>query len=92
MPSNTKSVSHSTSHARPVHEIRFGRIRAAIWENELEHGFVHRVSVNKSYKSGDEWKETSSFMRDDLPVVAKILDLCHTWIYEHGNSGTRQDR
>ena len=92
-PSSLQSSSHeSSSHessslasgstARPVHEIRLGRIRAAIWENENERGTMHRVSVSKSYRAGEEWKETSSFFRDDLPFVAKAIDLCHTWIYE----------
>ena len=26
---------------RPVHEVRLGRIRAAIWENETENGTRH---------------------------------------------------
>jgi len=29
------------------------------------------------------WKESQMFGRDDLPLVAKVADLSHTWIYEH---------
>jgi len=29
---------------RPVHEIRLGRVRAAIWENETKNGPRHNVT------------------------------------------------
>jgi hypothetical protein len=31
---------------RPVHEIRLGRIRAAIWENETQNGTRHNVTLS----------------------------------------------
>ena len=68
---------------RPVHEIRLGRIRAALWENSTEKGTRHNVTVSRLYKEGDQWKDSASFGREDLPLVIKVLDLAHTWIYEH---------
>lgn len=70
---------------RPVHEVRFGRIRAAIWQNETENGLRHNVTVSRLYKDGDEWRDSSSFGRDDLPLVAKVCDQAHSWIFEHGS-------
>lgn len=67
---------------KPAHEIRLGRIKATIWENETDNGVRHNVSVSRLYKDGDEWKQTASFGRDDLPLVAKVADLAHLWIYE----------
>ncbi len=67
---------------RPVHEVRFGRIRAAIWQNETENGPRHNVTLTRLYKDGDEWKDSTSFGRDDLPLVAKVCDQAHTWIFE----------
>ena len=67
---------------KPVHEIRFGRIKAAIWENETPNGARHNVTLSRLYKDGDEWKSSESFGRDDLPLVAKVSDLAHSWIYE----------
>ena len=69
--------------ARPVHEIRLGRIRAALWENTTEKGIRHNVTVSRLYKDGEQWKDSSSFGREDLPLVMKVLDLAHTWNYEH---------
>ena len=67
---------------RPVHEIRMGRVKAAIWENDTKHGARHNVSITRIYKDGDQWKDSASFGRDDLPLVAKIADQAHTWIFQ----------
>ena len=82
-PNPPASPQPVVSKMRPVHEIRFSRIVAAIWENRTEQGEIrHNVTIRRIYRSADQWKETHSFGRDDLPVVAKVLDRCHTWIYE----------
>ena len=78
----------SATKARPVHEVRLGRIRAAIWENETQKGTRHNVTVSRLYKDGDDWKDSSSFGRDDLPLVAKVCDQAHSWIFEHRGDST----
>jgi hypothetical protein len=70
------------ANAKPVHEIRMGRIKAAIWENETQNGTRHNVTVTRLYKDGDQWKDSQSFGRDDLPVLAKVLDRAHSWIFD----------
>ena len=66
---------------RPTHEYKFGKIRAAIWANESEkHNLWFNVTVSRLYKEDDQWKDTSSFGRDDLPVVCKAIDMAYSWI------------
>ena len=77
-----KQTSNQPSKQKPAHEIRLGRIKATIWENETENGTRHNVTISRIYKDGEEWKQTGSFGRDDLPLVAKVADLAHSWIYE----------
>lgn len=83
--------------ARPVHEIRLGRIRAAVWENETQNGVRHNVTLSRLYKDEDQWKDSTSFGRDDLPLVMKVADLAHTWIFQqasapaNGHSQEEQD-
>ena len=67
---------------KPAHEIRLGCVKATIWANETDNGTRHNVSVGRLYKDGDEWRTTSSFGREDLPLVAKVVDMAHLWIYE----------
>jgi hypothetical protein len=78
------SVARDETKARPVHEVRLGRIRAAIWRNETDSGVRHNVTFSRLYKEGDSWKNSTSFGREDLPLVAKVADLAHTWIYSEG--------
>jgi hypothetical protein len=65
---------------RPVHEVRLGAIKASIWENINGEITRHSVTVQRFYKDGDQWKTTESFNRDDLLVLAKVLDRAHSWI------------
>jgi hypothetical protein len=67
---------------KPVHEIRLGRIKATLWENETQNGTRHNVTLSRLYKDGENWKDSSSFGRDDLPLVAKVADLAHSWIFQ----------
>jgi len=73
---------------RPVHEVRLGRIKAAIWANTTENGIRHNVTIARLYKDGDDWKDSTSFGREDLPLVAKVADMAHTWVYENGSQGS----
>ncbi|WLD14679.1 hypothetical protein [Planctellipticum variicoloris] len=69
---------------QPVHEIRLGAVKATIWENQTTVGTRHNVTVSRIYKDGEEWKQTESFGRDDLQLLAKVIDQAHTWIHLQG--------
>ena len=71
---------------RPAHEIRLGRIRAAIWENQTQNGSRYNVSISRLYKDGDQWKDSTSYGRDDLLLLAKVADKVHTWIFEQNQA------
>jgi len=42
----------------------------------------HDVQLARIVKDGNEWKQTDSFSRDDLPLVTKVADQAHSWIFE----------
>lgn len=54
-------VPMSESTKRPVHEVRYGSIKAVIWQNATNNGAMHNVTVARIYKDGDQWKEASGF-------------------------------
>jgi hypothetical protein len=68
------------SKKRPIHELRIGLVRAAIWQNEGTNGSWHSVTFERLYKEGDDWRSTGSFGRDDLLVLSKLSDQAHTWV------------
>lgn len=72
---------------KPIHEIRLGYIKAAIWANETESGIRYNVKVARLFMDGDTWKTADSFGRDDLPLLAKVVDLAHTWIFVESQDG-----
>ncbi len=65
---------------KPIHEVRLGLIKAAVWKNETETGVRYNTTLSRLYRDGEQWKSTESFGRDDLLVVAKVADLTHSWI------------
>ena len=68
---------------KPVHEVRLGRVRGAIWENDTKNGTVHNLTFSRLYKDDDDkWADSTSFVRDDLPLLAKVADMAHSWIFE----------
>ena len=74
--------SHEKEKTKPVHEIRLGRIKAAIWENETQNGTMYTVTISRLWRDGKQWRDSASFGRDDLPLIAKVADRVHSWIFE----------
>lgn len=67
---------------RPVHEIRLGKVKASVWKNDTANGPRFNVTFSRIYKSDKGWESSSSFGRDELPLVSKVADMAHTWIYQ----------
>lgn len=66
---------------QPAHVVRLRNIRAAIWQNDTEFGTRHNVTVSRLYKDDEQqWRTSDGFGRDDLLLLAKVLDLAHSWI------------
>ena len=40
-----------------------------------------RIATQYKTPKGEEWKSSTSFGRDDLPLVAKVCDLAHTRLF-----------
>ena len=74
-------VPMQTQKQKPIHEVRLGSIKAAVWKNETEAGVRYNVTFSRIYKDGDNWKSTDSFGRDDLLTLGKVADQAHTWIF-----------
>ncbi len=68
---------------KPVHEVKIGVIKAAIWEYQNASGVWHNVTISRVYDEGQACRDLLCLGRDDLLVVAKAADLAHTWIVEN---------
>lgn len=69
-----------SSKAKPIITFDTYPIRVAVWENTPGKGPRYTVTHSRSYKKDDEWKDSNSYTASDLPTLAKLLDMAHTWI------------
>lgn len=59
---------------KPALKLRDGRLKLTVWKNASEEGKSFYSSVlTRSYKEGEEWKESSSLSPEDLLPAARIL-------------------
>jgi hypothetical protein len=70
---------------RPVHELRAGAVKAAIWQQETEFGVRFNVTFSRLYKDGQNWKSSTSFGKDDLPLLRLVAERAWEWILEPKN-------
>lgn len=73
-----------TEKNKPVATKKLGLVIASIWKNEGKDGKAfHSVTVEKIYKpkDGDQWKSTSSFNRDDLPMLVEAVNDAYRWFF-----------
>ena len=72
-----------SSKAKPIQQFKLGRIRGAVWENSTERGKMFNLTLSRLYKTNDgNWGDSSSFGRDDLPLVMKVCDLAINWMVQ----------
>lgn len=89
---------------RPVRVIRIRNLRANIWANRLPSGQVaYNVTFDRLYREPDqtdgqgqvtrkgEWKQSPSFGKDDLLLLAKLADLAHTFVYRRIQDEAREE-
>lgn len=76
-------MAENRSTSRPVHEVRSGLVRAAIWANRTRSGTMHNVTVTRLYKSGEDWKSSGSFGLRDLADLTRVGVLAEAWVREH---------
>ena len=64
----------------PIAKYSVGNISVAVWENESKEGnSFNTVSLQRSYKVGEEWKSSTSLNVNDLPKASLALQKA----YEH---------
>jgi hypothetical protein len=68
---------YQTNNRKPDVKFRLGSITAAVWRNDQN---FYGVTLQKSYKEGDTWKNTQSLSHGDLLNAAKVLERAENYI------------
>lgn len=63
---------------KPAAKFRIGYVTVTVWKN----GDFYNADLARSYKDGDDWKETSQLGTGDLLNAAKCLERAEAWIAE----------
>ena len=79
---NTKSKDDGSKGSKsPIAKFSAGGINAAIWQNERKEGISYStVTLDKRYKSGEEWKSTKSMGVGDLPKAMLVLRKAYEFL------------
>ena len=76
---------------KPVEKFQLRGISASVFENTTDDGTVyHKVSITRTYKDGNEFKSTSVFSRDDLPVVELLTKQAWVSILKREMTGSQE--
>lgn len=74
------SATTQTGNNAPVHSFRKHSMKASIWRNETKNGPMYNVTLVRTYKDGEEFKDTISLGFHDLANASKLLLDAETWI------------
>jgi hypothetical protein len=74
------STPSAPSGNQPAHTIRKHSLKASIWRNETRNGCLYNVTLIRTYKDGEEFKDTPSLGFDDLANASKLLLDAESWV------------
>lgn len=67
----------------PAAKLRDGLLNATVWANQTSEGKTfYSTTLTRSYKQGEEWKQSDSLNTDDLLPAARLLQRAYDEILE----------
>ncbi|MFO0966145.1 MAG: hypothetical protein U0793_11255 [Gemmataceae bacterium] len=98
--SETDANGHSTGTGagasvsnKPIRVFRRRGVKVAVFENHTADGGVfHKAVAQKIYREGDEWRTTTSYSRDDLPIAQLLLGQAWEFILEIEANPNKEDQ
>jgi|GEM_PF-2458674 len=65
----------------PVKKLRVRAASAAVWANQKDDGPVRLAATfNVQYRTGNEWKDCTSYGLLELLMLVRVIDQCIDWI------------
>jgi len=67
---------------KPVKQFRAGAVGVSIFRREHNGELYYNATPSRAYTRDDgrSWEYSDSFSRDELPIVAKLLEMAFSWI------------
>lgn len=87
MATSTQNRSHSRGNQQkkgPERTFRLGLISATVWLNHVDTEYgeaeIRNVTLQRRYRDGEDWKNSSSLSVQDLPTAIRVLQLAQQYI------------
>jgi 5-methylthioribose kinase len=61
----------STNH-KPAATLRDGSLKATLWRKQSENGVFFNVTLSRTYKDGEAYKDANSFSGAELLRIARL--------------------
>lgn len=75
-------MSESTNN-RPIHVLRRRGVKVSIFENRSGDTLFHKFTIQKIYRDDHgAWKTTTSYGREDAPIIRLLTDRAWEWILD----------
>lgn len=65
---------------KPALKLKVGRVNASVFANDSEKGTWYSLTLDRVYKSGEEFKRTSSFPNSELDNLEVVVQRVKEWI------------
>ena len=96
MANATKEPATAQASTKPVQKFRLRGVSVSVFENSAKtkdrEVTFYKVAIQRSYRDNDgEWQNTTSFGRDDLPVLGLLLKQAWQYILEAEASRGKDD-
>jgi len=82
--------SEKTKPRRPVFNAKHGAVEAAVWQNEGPNGTWFAATVKRSYRDGEEWKDSDSYGERDLLNLARCALDAQAFIAQQMREASRE--
>jgi len=61
----------------PIDTLRDGALKATIWKNPTKDGHFYSVDISRTYKVGDDFKDSHSFSGSEPLQVARLAQIAY---------------
>ena len=69
---------------KPANQLRFGNIKATIWENTSEKGPFYATTFSRPFKDqSGTWRNGTSFGLNDLEALVTVACDAKEWMSAH---------
>lgn len=73
----------SESANMPIETFRSRGVAVSIFKNVNGPNAFFKTTIQKRYLEGEQWKTTTSFGRDDLPIVNYLVAKAYAYMLDH---------